>query len=106
VFLARRRGENKGNPQTPEVGSLIDSLEQATDSLGELAAQLKKTVTRVERKRKRSHTLRNALLAAGATAVLAAAALATLRLRHKDRPRVEPDAEVATPVEATPATAP
>jgi len=85
---------------------LIDSLEQATDSLGELAAQLKKTVTRVERKRKRSHTLRNALLAAGGTAVLAAAALATLRLRHKDRPRVEPDAEVATPVEATPATAP
>ena len=85
---------------------MIDSLEQATDSLGELAAQLKKTVARVERQRKRSHTLRNALLAAGGTVALAAAALATLRLRHKDRTRDDPDAEVATPVEATPATTP
>ena len=31
---------------------MMDSLEHATDSLGELAAQIKKTVARVERKRR------------------------------------------------------
>jgi uncharacterized membrane protein len=75
---------------------MMDSLEHATDSLGELAAQIKKTVARVERKR--SHKLRNALLLAGGTAALAAAALATRRLLHNRRPSVEAEIEVGVPV--------
>ena len=77
---------------------MIDSLEQATDSLGEIAAQLKKTVARVERKRRRSHKLRNALLLAGGAAALAAAALATRRLRHTGRASVDAEIEIGVPV--------
>jgi uncharacterized membrane protein len=56
---------------------LKDSLEQATDSLGELAAQLKRIVSRVEKRR--SHKRRNTLLVAGGIGVAAAAAMSWWR---------------------------
>jgi uncharacterized membrane protein len=49
---------------------LKDSLEQATDSLAELAAQLKRIVSRVEKRH--SHKLRNILLVAGGVGAAAA----------------------------------
>ena len=75
---------------------MTDTLEQATDSLGELAAHFKKAITRLERKR--SHKLRNALLIAGGTAAVAAAALATRRRRHKQPTSVDAEIEVGVPV--------
>jgi len=56
-----------------------DSLEQATDSLAELAAQLKRVITRVERRR--SHKLRNTLLAIGVVGGVGAAVAATMKRR-------------------------
>lgn len=78
-----------------------DSVEQATDSLGELAAQIKKTVARLERKR--SHKLRNALLIAGGVAGAVAAAIAARRLRSDRSPNpestsVDAEIEVGVPV--------
>jgi len=51
---------------------LKDSLEQATDSLAELAAQLKRIVSRAEKRRRRGHKLRKALLVGGGIGAAAA----------------------------------
>jgi hypothetical protein len=61
-----------------------DSLEQATDSLVELASQIKKTVKRV--KRHRGHKLRNTLIVVGGAVTAAVAALATRRMRSAATP--------------------
>ena len=76
-----------------------DSLEQATDQLGELAAQIKQIVSRVDRRR-RSHKLRNALLIAGGVGAAAAAAIAATRLRRTRTTSVDAEIEVAVPVTA------
>ena len=73
-----------------------DSLEQATDSLAEVATQIKHLVRRVEKRR--SHKLRNTLLLAGGGAALAAAAMATRRLRQKRPMIVDAEIEVGVPV--------
>ena len=57
-----------------------DSLEQATDALAELAAQLKHVVPRAERRR--SHKVRNALLVTGGVAGAAAVAMLARRRRR------------------------
>jgi uncharacterized membrane protein len=75
-----------------------DSLEQATDTLAELAAQVKKTVARIERKR--SHKLRNTLLAAGGIGVAAVAAFAAKRMGRTKTTSVEAEIEVGVPVTA------
>jgi uncharacterized membrane protein len=74
-----------------------DSLEQATDSLVELASQIKKTVKRVDRRR--SHKLRNTLFVVGGVAVAAAAAMATRRLRRTAAPSVPQPTSVDAEVE-------
>ena len=79
-----------------------DSLEQAADSLGELAANLKRTVSRVERRR--SHKLRNTLMVAGGAAGAAVLAmLARRRLKANawtpsDATVVDAEIEVGVPV--------
>lgn len=73
-----------------------DSLEQATDSLAEVATQIKHLVRRVEKRR--SHKLRNTLLLAGGGAALAAAAMATRRLLQKRPMIVDAEIEVGVPV--------
>jgi len=75
---------------------LKDSLEQATDSLAEVAEQIKHLVRRVEKRR--SHKLRNTLLIAGGAAAAAAAAMATRRLRQKRPMIVDAEIEVGVPV--------
>ena len=73
-----------------------DSLEHATDSLADVAAQIKHLVRRVEKRR--SHKLRNILLIAGGAAAVAAAAMATRRLRQKRPMIVDAEIEVGVPV--------
>ena len=73
-----------------------DSLEHATDSLADVAAQIKHLVRRVEKRR--SHKLRNTLLLAGGGAALAAAAMATRRLLQKRPMIVDAEIEVGVPV--------
>jgi len=74
-----------------------DSLEQATDSLVELASQIKKTVKRV--KRHRGHKLRNTLIVVGGAVTAAVAALATRRMRSAATPIADPSASVDAEVE-------
>jgi uncharacterized membrane protein len=74
-----------------------DSLEQATDSLVELASQIKKTVKRA--KRHRGHKLRNTLIVVGGAAMAAVAALATRRMRSAETPIPDPSASVDAEVE-------
>lgn len=78
-----------------------DSLEQVTDSLVDVAAQLKRTVSRAERRR--SHKFRNALLVLGVIgAAGAAAAVALKRRRRAAAPsgptNVDAEIEVEVPV--------
>jgi uncharacterized membrane protein len=76
-----------------------DSLEQAADSLAELAAHLKRTVSRVERRR--SHKLRNTLLVAGGLGAAAAAMMLTRRGRRIEAGEpttVDAEIEVGVPV--------
>jgi len=76
-----------------------DSLEQAADSLAELAAHLKRTVSRVERRR--SHKLRNTLLAVGGLGAAAAAMMLTRRGRRiepGEPTTVDAEIEVGVPV--------
>ncbi len=51
-----------------------DSLEQVTDSLSELAGQLKRIAARADRRR--SHKLRNSLMVLGGVGAAAVAAVA------------------------------
>ena len=77
-----------------------DSLEQAADSLAELAAHLKRTVSRVERRR--SHKLRNTLLVAGGLGTAAAAAMMLTRRGRRidtgEPTSVDAEIEVGVPV--------
>jgi uncharacterized membrane protein len=76
-----------------------DSLEQAADSLAELAAHLKRTVSRVERRR--SHKLRNTLLVGGGLGAAAAAMILTRRGRRNEPGEpttVDAEIEVGVPV--------
>jgi uncharacterized membrane protein len=76
-----------------------DSLDQAADSLAELAAHLKRTVSRVERRR--SHKLRNTLLAVGGLGAAAAAMMLTRRGRRiepGEPTTVDAEIEVGVPV--------
>jgi uncharacterized membrane protein len=59
---------------------VMDSFEQAADSLAELAAQIKRMVVRAEKRR--SHKLRNVLLVVGGAAGAGAAAVAARRMRQ------------------------
>jgi uncharacterized membrane protein len=59
---------------------LMDSLENAADALAALAAQLKRTVSRAERRR--SHRLRNTLVIAGGAAGAAVVAMLARRRRE------------------------
>jgi len=58
----------------------MDSLENAADALAALAAQLKRTVSRAERRR--SHRLRNTLVIAGGAAGAAVVAMLARRRRE------------------------
>ena len=78
-----------------------DSLEHATDSIAELAAQLKATVMRAERRR--SHRLRNTMVIIGAVAGAGAAAAVVLKRRRRNAwtPTSQPttvDAEIEVDV--------
>jgi uncharacterized membrane protein len=98
VFLAGGSGgDERENRETTGGGVVKDSLEQATDSLVELASQVKKTVARVDRRR--SHRIRNTLFVVGGAAVAAAAALATRRLRRPATPSVPQSTSVDAEVE-------
>jgi len=61
---------------------VMDSLEQAADSLAELAAQMKRAVLRADKRR--SHKLRNTLLIAGGAVGVAATALLARRRSDRD----------------------
>jgi uncharacterized membrane protein len=77
-----------------------DSLDQVTDSISELAAQLKRVASRVDKRR--SHKLRNSLLALGGVGVAAGVALLRLR-RGKALPEpasVDAEIELGVPVTA------
>ena len=89
----------------PNHHKVKDSLDQAVDSIAELAAQVKRTVTRIERRR--SHKVRNTLLVAGGAGVAAGAALLARRLRSNRSlvgappPPTSVDAEVEVGVPVT-----
>lgn len=78
-------------------------LEQATDALSELAAQLKRDVSRAQRRR--GHGFRNALIAVGGVAAILGAIAAWLRRSRNDwtatvpKPSsVDAEIEVGVPV--------
>jgi uncharacterized membrane protein len=72
-----------------------DSLEQAADSLAELAAHLKRTVSRVDRRR--NHKLRNTLLIAGGAA--GATVVAMLARRRSEANAVTPPGQTSVDAE-------
>jgi uncharacterized membrane protein len=77
-----------------------NSLVQAVDSLAELAKQVKKMVTRAERRR--SHKLRNTLFIAGGAAGVGAVAMLARRRSEivGDSTSVDAEIEVGVPVRA------
>jgi uncharacterized membrane protein len=72
-----------------------DSLEQVTESLGELAGQLKRIAARADRRR--SHKVRNSLVVLGGAGAAATAALMWWR---RDRGSAAPSAPGPTSVDA------
>jgi uncharacterized membrane protein len=77
----------------------LNSLDQIADMLAELAGQLKRAVTRAEKKR--SHKLRNSMVLVGGLG--AAAAVVMMRLRRGDQTSgewVDPATPQATSVDA------
>ena len=80
-----------------------DSLDQMTDSLSELAGQLKRVAARIDRRP--SHKLRNSLLVLGGAGVAAASAVAWWRRSRNDstsnaptQTSVDAEIEVGVPV--------
>src|SRR5262249_24763035 len=75
-----------------------DSLEQVTDSLSELAGQLKRVASRLDKRR--SHKMRNPLMALGGAGVAAGAVVMRMR-RTSELPgptSVDAEIEVGVPV--------
>jgi len=74
---------------------VMDTLEQAADSIAEVAAHVKRVVARTEKRRSRK--LRNALIVAGSAAGVAAAAMLVRRLRRDDASTARPNERASEP---------
>jgi uncharacterized membrane protein len=78
---------------------LKDSFEQVTDSLSELATQLKRVASRVDKRR--SHKLRNLLLALGGAALATGVVVMRLRRTSEIPGPMSVDAEIDVGVPVT-----
>jgi uncharacterized membrane protein len=82
---------------------ISNPLDQAVDALAELAAQLKRAVTRAEKRR--GHTLRNSLLIVGGSGMAAGMVLMRLRRGGATPAPTSVDAEIEVGVPVTTAYA-